>query len=334
MRWRLPLPALLLVLLLDSAAFSQNTNTLRGKVRSPDGTTVNNAIVELRFGGGGMIAQTVTRNDGDFAFSNLAPGEYEVAVTIAGYDPAVQMARFSQNDRMNFAEVLNIEVIIRPKRDTTLSAPGTNFAQEVPKSARAAYERAMSRFREGKSEEGVIALRQAIATFNDYFDAHFALGKELFREGKDEEALEALERARQINDRQDAVFYWFGLVMLKQRKFVIAEYAFREATRLNPNNVASRFYHGQALIEIALRESDQRQRALDLNTADQELTHAWETSEKHLNAVYLQRARLHELRGEKEAAARDLESFLKAEPEAKNAAAIREAISKLRSANK
>ena len=173
----------------------------------------------------------------------------------------------------------------------------------------------------------------AIATFNDYFDAHFALGKELFREGKDEEALEALERARQINDRQDAVFYMFGLVMMKQRKFVIAEYAFREATRLNPNNVASRFYHGQALIEIALRESDQRQRALDLNTADQELTHAWETSEKHLNAVYLQRARLHELRGEKEAAARDLESFLKAEPEAKNAAAIREAIAKLR-ANK
>jgi len=27
------------------------------------------------------------------------------------------------------------------------------------------------------------ALREAIANFNDYFDAHFALGKELFREG-------------------------------------------------------------------------------------------------------------------------------------------------------
>src|ERR1700730_3335113 len=121
MRWRFPLPALAFALLVNSAV-AQNTNTLRGKVRSPDGTTVNNAIVELRFGGGGMIAQTVTRNDGDFAFSNLAPGEYEVAVMIAGYDPVVQVARFSQNDRMNFAEVLNIEVIIRPKRETTLSA--------------------------------------------------------------------------------------------------------------------------------------------------------------------------------------------------------------------
>ena len=178
------------------------------------------------------------------------------------------------------------------------------------------------------------ALREAIAGFNDYFDAHFALGKELFREGKDDEALEALERARQINDRQDAVFYMFGLVMVKQRKYVIAEYAFREATRLNPNNVASRFYHGQTLIEIAIRESDLRQKAADLTTADQELNRAWETSEKRLSAVYLQRARIHEVRGEKEAAARDLEGFLKAEPGAKNAAAVREAIARLRGANK
>jgi tetratricopeptide (TPR) repeat protein len=334
MRWRFPLPALALVLLVNSTAVAQNTNTLRGKVRSPDGTTVNNAIVELRFGGGGMIGQTVTRNDGDFAFSNLAPGEYEVAVMIAGYDPVVQVARFSQNDRMNFAEVLNIEVIIRPKKETTLSAPGTNFAQEVPKNARAAYERAMVRLRDGKPEEAVDALREAIASFNDYFDAHFALGKELFREGKDDEALEALERARQINDRQDAVFYMFGLVMVKQRKYVIAEYAFREATRLNPNNVASRFYHGQTLIEIAIRESDLRQKTADLNTADQELNRAWETSEKRLSAVYLQRARIHEVRGEKEAAARDLEGFLKAEPGAKNATAVREAIARLRGANR
>jgi len=123
-------------------------------------------------------------------------------------------------------------------------------------------------------------------------------------------------------------------VMVKQRKYIIAEYAFREATRLNPNNVASRFYLGQTLIEIALRESDQRQRADDLNTAYQELNRAWETSDKRLSAVYLQRARIHEVRGEKEAAARDLESFLKAEPEAKNAAAVREAIARLRGANK
>ena len=50
--------------------------------------------------------------------------------------------------------------------------------------------------------------------------------------------------------------------------------------------------------------------------------------------VYRQRARIHERRGNKEAAARDLENYLKAEPEAKNAEAIRHAIAKLRGEKK
>lgn len=345
MRWRTLFSLLVFVFLVETTVFAQTgtptspqtsvpTNTLRGKVRSIDGLTVNNAIVELRLGGGAMISQTVTRNDGDFLFGNLASGEYEVAVTVAGFEPTVQVARFYESDRMNFSEVVNIEVLIRPRREPALMAPGTNFAQDVPKPARAAYEKGMARLREGKSGEGVAALREAIANFNDYFDAHFALGKEMFRAGKDDEALEAFERARQINDRQDAVYYMFGLVMMKERKFAIAEYAFREANRLNATSAASHFYHAQSLIELGVRESDQSQRAADLDTADQELTRAWETSNKRLTMVYLQRARIHESRGEREAAARDLESFLKAEPDAKNGAAIREAIAKLRGPSK
>ena len=324
---------LVFLLMSGGVAFAQS-NTLRGKVRSANGVTVNNAIVELRVGGGAMISQTVTRNDGDFAFSNLAGGEYEVAVSIAGYEPALQMARFNQNDRMGFSEVINIEVLIRPKKDLALAAPGTSFAQEVPKPARAAYERAITRLREGKSDEAVASLREAIAGFNDYFDAYYVLGKELFRTGKDDEALEALEHARRINDRQDAVYYMFGLVMMKQGKYAVAEFAFREATRLNANNVWSRFYHGQALIELAVRTTDERQRDMDLGAAEKELDRAWERSEKRLPEVYLQRARIHERRGKKEAAAAELESYLKAVPEAKNGATIRAVIARLRGENK
>ena len=161
---------------------------------------------------------------------------------------------------MGIGEVVNIEVLIRPRRDLALAAPGTSFAQDVPKPACAAYEKGMMRLREGKSDEGVAALREAIANFSDYFDAHFALGRELFREGKDSEALEALERARQINDRQDAVYYFFGLVMMREGKFGVAEYAFREATQLNANSALSHFYHAQALIELALRGRDEQTR--------------------------------------------------------------------------
>ena len=329
MRKRRLLSALALIMLSAITASAQY-NMIRGKVRSSNGSTVNNAIVELRIGGGGMISQTVTRNDGDFAFSNLAPGEYEVAVTMTGFEPTVQMARFSHNSSMNFWEVLNIEVTIKPKESAALAPPGTHFAQEVPKAARAAYEKGMSKLREGKSDEGIALLREATANFNDYFDAHFALGKELFRTGKTNEAVESLERARQINDRQDAVYYMFGLVMLKQQKFAIAEYAFREAARLNSNNAATHFYHGVALIELSAQTTDSKQTATDLSNAEKELSLAWDLSEKRLNEVYLQRARIHERRGNKEAAARELEDYLKAEPVTKNAAVVRAAIARLR----
>ena len=334
MRLGIPKAAIVILIVSSSTAAFAQSSTLRGKVRSTERVTVNNAIVELRYSGGGMIAQTVTRNDGDFIFTGLTPAEYEVAVTIAGYYPTVEIARFSMPDRMNFSEVLNIEVLIRPRQDNVLAAPGTHFAQDVPKTARAAYERAMARLREGKSEEAVAGFREAIAVFDDYFDAQFALGKELFRTGNDVEALKALERARQINDRQDAVYYLFGLVMIKQGKFAVAEYAFREGTRLNSNSPALHFYHAQTLIELGIRGGDKQQSAADLDSANKELDRAWELSEKRLTAVHLQRARIHRKLGEKETAARDLENYLKAEPDAKNAAAIRAEITKLREPGK
>ena len=249
---------------------------------------------------------------------------------MAGYEPAVQMARFNQPASMNFSEVVNVEVIIRPRAEPTLAPPGTSFAQDVPRPARAAYEKAMARLREGKSDEAIALLREAIAQFEGYFDASFALGKELFRAGKNDEAIEWLERARKINDRESAVYHVFGLVMLRQQKFGVADYAFSEAIRLNENNLASHFYRGQALIELALRDKDGNERSSHLKEAEKELSRAWELSEKRLSAVYLQRARIHEQRGEREAAARELENYLKAEPEAKNADLIRQAIANLR----
>lgn len=282
-----------------------------------------------------MIAQTATRNDGDFVFANLESGEYEVMVTVAGYEPAVQMARFMNSDRMNFAEVVNIEVIIRPRPEQSmLAAPGTNFTQDVPKNARGFYEKGIARLREGKSDEGIGLLREAIATFNDYFDAHFTLGMELFRKGKNLEALEEFERTRQINEHQDAVYFMFGLVMLKEQKYALAQRAFREATSINANRPGSHFYRGQALVELALRSTDEAGRSADLTEAEKELNRAWELSDKRLSGVHLQRARIYERRGDREAAARELENYLKAEPEAKNASVIRAAIVRLRNAQK
>jgi tetratricopeptide (TPR) repeat protein len=205
-----------------------------------------------------------------------------------------------------------------------------NFAQDVPKTARSAFEKGIARLREGKSAEGIDLLNQATGIYGDYFNAHFALAAEYYRLEKYPEALQSAERARQINDRESAVYHLFGLVMLKQQKVAVAEYAFRESVRLNGSSIAGRFYHGVALAELGVRGGDPRQSAADLAEAEKELNSAWDLSGKRLSGVHLQLYRIHTHRKEREAAARDLENFLKAEPNAKNAGALRETIEQLR----
>jgi tetratricopeptide (TPR) repeat protein len=325
--------ALTVLLLLPIVGYAQNS-MVRGKVRASDGTALNNAIVELRESGGALVGQVLTGNDGDFTFGRLGSGAYEVIVTMSGYLPGREVVEIRGSRRQLPPDVVNetvtVEVILRPRPDAPLAPPGTKFVQDVPKAASAAYSKGIAKIREGKSGEGIASLREAIVEFGDYFDAHFALGSEYYRIGKDAEALEELERSRRINDREAAVYYVFGMVMLKQQKFRAAEYAFGRAVEFNDTHVGAHFNHAVALIELATRASDVSQKNSNLADADRELNRTWELSSKRLSSVYLQRARINQERGDREAAARELESYLKAEPGLRNAPAIKEAIRKLR----
>ena len=121
--------------------------------------------------------------------------------------------------------------------------------------------------------------------------------------------------------------------MFKQKKYALAQRAFREAETLKPANPTPHFHRGMALIELAIREENQ-QRDTDFSEAERELDRAWELSDQHMNEVHLQRARIYERRGDKPAAVRELEAYLRAEPEARNAATVKEAIAKLRNTKK
>jgi Tfp pilus assembly protein PilF len=344
MKFRTRLLVLLLIVVASSNISAQNSNTasmhqnpnnmIRGRVRGVDGATINNAMVELYQGNGGMVAQAVTRNEGDFTFAQIPAAEYEVHVAASGFEPVTQSVKFMQTSRASFGEVVSVEITLKVKAAPTAPPVGVRFVQEVPKAARAAFEKAMEKLRDNKYEETLALLREAVTLFSDYFDANFMLARELLRAGQDQEALEALERARHVNEREGGVYHLFGLVMLKQKKFVVAELAFREAIKFSPNHAVYHLFRGKALIELAIYSKDDKRQIEDLSNAEKALNQAWELSEKKLHEVYLQRARIHVRKNEKEAAIKEFENFLKAEPNAPNAAAIRQAIDSLRADKK
>jgi Tfp pilus assembly protein PilF len=311
-------------------------NTIRGKVRSAAGVNVARASVTLEKNGA-MIDQTTTNNEGDFNFAGLTDTSYTLVVSASDYNPASESVEFVRAaDPEAAGETRTVEITLLAKGGVRPPRAGLNFAQNVPKAARDSFETGVRLARENKPAEAVAAYEGAIKIFPDYFDAHFVLANELARQGKPDEAIKHLDEARRVNERDDRVWDLFARVMLLQRKFAVAARIFGEAARLNPNDAqylvaqASAFIEQASLIDPSKSKAAADERAFAFSEAEKSLASA-EQLDRKLAEVHLQRARLHEKRGDRARAATELEQYLRKAPNAKNAEGVRQAIKTLRS---
>src|SRR2546425_3471321 len=75
-----------------TAAMSQaqsNAADLQGVVRDPKGAVVTNATVTARNTATNVSREATTNDDGFYKIVNLAPGDYEITVSVSGYKTAV-----------------------------------------------------------------------------------------------------------------------------------------------------------------------------------------------------------------------------------------------------
>src|SRR4051794_5778003 len=72
--------------LLISGALQAQVATLSGTISGPSGAAVSNAKVTARTSAAGQGTETQTSATGAYSFPNLAPGDYEVAVSAPGFD--------------------------------------------------------------------------------------------------------------------------------------------------------------------------------------------------------------------------------------------------------
>lgn len=302
---------------------------LRGKVRLPSGETVAGVLVEL-WQSGTLAAQTVTTRDGDFSFNKLTPAKYLVRVDYLGYQRVEESVTLpvvttTKPDSASLIEIQLKEAPL-PSASNTTNVP---FAQTVPFAARLYFAEAQARFKTTQPVEGIAKLKEALKVFPDYFDALFALANESHKLKDDETALNTLERARKVYDGEARVYRLFGVIMSQQQKFLVAEFAFREALQRDPQHYPSYQAHGITLLELALAEKTPQLRSNFLAQAEQQLQKALSQSGNKLLAVHLNLAEVYEARGEKQAAIRELETYLKQQPTTPKAPAIRASITRL-----
>jgi tetratricopeptide (TPR) repeat protein len=311
----------LCVLVLFTLALGQSVtgNTIKGKIHTQFGRPIANAHIELQTGTGALVTQTVTNNEGDYAFYGLAGASFVLVINDPDYQPLSERVEFTRTALDRPGEIQRVDLTIVSKTVSRSARAGVVFQQDVAAPALKAYQQGVKLLAERKSDQGIVALREAIKEFANYFDAHLALGVEMLRLRKHSEAIEEFERARSINPKDSRPYYTFGLALYEQKKFAVAASIFEAVSRLDPSNAEAQLMRGAALIETG-----------DLDQAEAALKTADRMSEHKLAMAHIHLARLYEKRGDRRRAADQLEIYLRERPDAENAAAIRDAIKRMR----
>jgi len=331
---------LLLLLAPAHATFAQNGNSIRGKVRDSRGNNVPRVTVELQTGNGASIDQTTVNNEGDFFFGGLHETSYVVVIRAPDYAPASEAVQFvNRAGGDQPGELRTVELTLTPGGETRPGTPRpgrVSVAQSVPARAREAFDRGMKLSREGKAADAEAAVREAVAAFPDYFDARFWLASELVRTNRLDDAVQHLEVARRVSPTDERVYLLFGNLLNLKRNYAVAAAVFAEAARLSPTSPQPLLQRGIALVNYASvidaaaspKAAGERRSALD--DAEKALKESYRLSGKKLSDALLQLARVYERRGERERAADELELYLRQNPDAPNAPAIRETVKTLR----
>jgi tetratricopeptide (TPR) repeat protein len=331
--------AFLLLFASFSTAAGQGAHTLQGRVIAPDGSPPTNPVkITLTFNGR-RIYETFTDLSGRYSFSGISKGTYQL--TAEGDSQTFETTSvYAEVSAFGSApQLFTQDIQLRPLAGKRTQRPGVVnvFTQDVPKAAREARERALKLAGEGKPEAAIEKLEEAIKIFPDYFDAHLLLGNQFLKSGRLDEAVLQLDRAREINAGDERVYQSFGLVLMQQKKYAVAVAVFSEASRLNPMNPMNALMRATALIHQAYAIYPAPSEKIDedikyiLSRCELALKQTAELSERRLKPDHFTLAMFYEMKGNREGSAKELEEYLRDNPNVRDADNLRKLIQRLHS---
>ena len=326
----LPLILLLLFACAATALAQGGNNVLSGKVVTPSGTQPTAPVrVKLTFNGR-SINETFTDLSGRFSFPGIGAGTYQLTAEGDGVNfetttVYADVAAFGATPQ-SFSQDIQLRPIAH--KATQQAGVVNAFTQNVPAAAQQALELGLKLLAEGKIEDAVQKIREAIKIFPDYFDAHLQLGNIFLKLDQFNEAIAELDLARQINPNDERAYQSFGLLLMKQKNFAVAVAVFAEAARLNPSNPMNHVMRATALIHQAAASTDDR--SFLLGRAEAAMSQAANAADNKSKPDSMTLALFYELKDQPERAAEELETYVQKNPQLKNSAALQGEIKRLR----
>lgn len=287
-----------------------------GRVSLPDGQPAARVKVFIE-NSSGLKRDVLTNPEGIYEFRGMSGGRYRVYAT--NPDAPEQFSDPAESDTTRaFANRLQIDVYLRLPlhSDKKEAKPGTisaiEAAQNIPKDARKAYEQGVKLQKENRPQQALEQFNKAIDLFPDYFQALAERGNLLTQHNKLSEAETDFVRALKINDKYAPAYRGIGYCQIQQKNFSAAASNLEKSFALEPNVPMTLLLLGYANLSLNHHEDARQcfQHALKLGGNSAVRAH-----------VYLAEIYAHEQKFKE--AADSIAAYLKANPNAADAASLR-----------
>ncbi len=301
-----------------SAQFGQVTGgsgfTIFGRVSLPNGKPATRVKVIIE-GPRGITRDTISDDQGQYEIRSLPGGRYRARATNPNAPDQVCDPTESDTTRA-YSNRLQMDVFLKlpmPEEKRNFN-PGTVSAEEanIPQAARKAYEQSIKLQKDNQPQQALTQLNQAIELHPSYFQALTERGNLLMQQNKLAEAEADFVRALKLNEKYAPALRGLGYCQIQQKQFQAAVSNLEKAFVLEPSAPLTLLLLGYANLSLHRYEEAKQclQQALKLGPESAVRAHI------HLAEIFAQEQKFKE-------AADEIRAYLKAKPDAADAASLR-----------
>jgi len=234
---------------------AQFGNTISGFVFNSARQPISNISIELLDEYSRTISRTKTNASGQYKFSGMKSGRFQIRVSPFGTDYSEQeqdveiqnFASRQQNGSIITSGFENVQkdfYLSLRKESKIKERSEVIFVQEIPEEAKKKYQKGIELLNNQKLKEAYKELISAIEIFPTYFDALERLGTEYVKTKHYVPAEILLYNAVEVNPRANKSWYGLAFAQFAQNKINAATISIERAVSLNQSQIEPFILYG------------------------------------------------------------------------------------------
>jgi tetratricopeptide (TPR) repeat protein len=215
---------------------------IRGVVRFEDGRYADRVVVRLRSDKISFQTEVTTDPQGKFVFDGLTPSTYHLTIEGQGFRPYESVIDISVS-KMSYEQItLKLARDSNGKVVPPEGPAGSLSVDQVPAQARKEYDAGQKLLNEKQDAEGGIQhFRKAIQIYDNFPEAHLALGLVYLDLRKFDEAQASLQKSTELNPTAPGGYLALGTLFNQEKKYDDAEKALKQGLDLKPDVPAGQY---------------------------------------------------------------------------------------------